>query len=478
MSLRAKCALLLLAFEITLAATIILTVRFIGIYFEEAADAFSVSRARIGDISRLRGLARSEFSQLADFVPNPSTIADAVRLSSEIDKAAAKIADTMEPNEAGIFRDKLVRRERAVRDFLHRVQTTSGAKPVAINGEIHRELDAHLGMLESRERQIVDDLVQATFAAQDNAILILSVNMFVGAGLGVFGLVLVRKWVLLPIQELKTATDELGRGNLHHRARVLSRDELGQLAQAVNKMSADLAQIERRMIQRERLAAMGELISYVAHNIRNPLAGIQGSVDACRRQLEAGSSIRGHHDDIVAAIEKIQRWLREIEHTCRPLEVEAEPVHVLDMIENVVAVFRPMAERHSVEIEGPTANGFRPVVVDRRHFEQALAAVVGNAVEALGHGGRIAITTKLGAGADHWSLTVADSGPGIDPAIRNRIFEPSFSTKRTGSGLGLTLAKKVVELHGGELTVECPPEGGTVFRFNMPFEPGTRGTHG
>lgn len=478
MSLRAKCALLLVAFEVTLAATVFFTMRYIGIYFEEAADAFGVSRARIADITRLRGMTRSELSQLMNVLPNASSIKEAERLSHEINAVAARITDTLEPESVAEFRARLADRDRAVADFLDRVRTTGKAMPGGIDRTSHLELDSQLGTMESRERGIVDDLVHATFAAHHKSVLILSINMFVGAGLGIFGLVLVRNWVLLPIQELKTATDELGRGNLDHRARVRSKDELGQLAEAVNKMSSDLAQIERRMIQRERLAAMGELISYVAHNIRNPLAGIQGSVDACRRELEAGSPIRGHHDAIVAAIEKIQRWLREIEHTCRPLEVEAEQVPILDMIQNVIAVFRPMAERYSVEIDGPTANGLRPVLVDRRHFEQALAAVVGNAVEVLKEGGRITIVASQGGDTGHWTLTVADSGPGIDPDIRQRIFEPSFSTKRTGSGLGLTLAKKVVELHGGELTVECPREGGSVFRFNMPFEPGTRGDHG
>ncbi|MCZ6697843.1 MAG: ATP-binding protein [Planctomycetota bacterium] len=478
MSLRAKCALLLVAFEVTLAATIFFTMRYIGIYFEEAADAFSVSRAHIADITRLRGLTRSELAHLSNFVPNPSSINEAERLGREIDVAAARIADTLQPDAAAELRARLAVKERAVTDFLNRARSAGDSKPAAIGDASHRKLDTRLGSIESQERQVVEDLVHATFAAQEKSILILSINMFVGAGLGIFGLVLVRNWVLLPIQELKTATDELGRGNLDHRARVRSKDELGQLAEAVNKMSADLAQIERRMIQRERLAAMGELISYVAHNIRNPLAGIQSSVDACRRELDAGSPVRGHHDDIVAAIDKMRRWLREIEHTCRPLDVEAKPVQILDIIDNVIAVFRPMAERHSVEILGPAANGIRPVVVDRRHFEQALAAVVGNAVEVLKEGGRITIAASQDGDTGHWTLTVSDSGPGIDPDIRKRIFEPSFSTKRTGSGLGLTLAKKVVELHGGELTVECPRQGGSVFRFNMPFEPGTRGSHG
>jgi signal transduction histidine kinase len=112
--------------------------------------------------------------------------------------------------------------------------------------------------------------------------------------------------------------------------------------------------------------------------------------------------------------------------------------------------------------------------VDPRHFEQALAAIVGNAVEAAGDHGKVTIGLDSAGSDSQWSLYVADSGPGIPPEIRDRLFEPTFSTKKGGHGLGLALARRVVELHGGQISVECPPPRGTVFRIVMPAEPNAR----
>jgi signal transduction histidine kinase len=483
MSLRTKCAVLLIAFELTLAATLMMTVAYIGIYFDDAADTFSASSAGMADVGRLRTLARTELAHAVRFAGHPEAADEGERLNQAIDAAAgallADIAPRLRPGEADELRGLVSARQRSVADHLALACAAGpGQPPPRFNSAAHVALDALLGRLESRLLDDVRATVETTFVAQRRAALILSANMLVGAALGILGLVLVRRWVLLPLQELKEVTDEIGRGNLQRRARVASRDEMGLLAGALNKMSADLARIERQMVQRERLAAMGELMSYVAHNIRNPLAGIRGLAEACRRRLGDRADLRGHHDEIVAAIDRFQRWLRELEHTCSPLEVRAEPVDLREIVDNVVTVFRPMAERRSISIERANGSGAHVVKLDARHFEQALAAVVGNAVEAVGDHGRVTIGVEHAPGEDQWSLFVADTGPGIPAEVRDKVFEPSFSTKKSGHGLGLALARRVVELHGGQISVECPPRRGTVFHISMPAEPSARLSHG
>jgi len=188
--------------------------------------------------------------------------------------------------------------------------------------------------------------------------------------------------------------------------------------------------------------------------------------------------MQAHHEQIISSIDKLQQWLREVEHTCSPMEVRAEPVDLAALIDNVVTVFRPMSERRSITVKIDRQSDRREVRLDAKHFEQALAAVLGNAIEAVGDGGRITIGTASNGDGGQWELFVADSGPGIAEEARDKVFEPSFTTKRDGHGLGLSLARKVVELHGGQLTVECPPQGGAVFRFVMPIEPGWRMTRG
>ncbi|MFQ5430516.1 MAG: ATP-binding protein [Phycisphaerae bacterium] len=481
MSLRAKCALLLLAFEITLGATILLTVRYIRVYFDDAAGLLTRSSAGIAGVSRLRTLVRDDLTHLLQDAPHPSMVDESRGRRERI--AAATVALERDPG-AQLSAEAVARleslsdaRTAETERFLQDIRQGRPEAP-PLDPEPHLALDQFLGEMESTMLDEMRFAVDASFKTQEKAALILSINMLVGAGLGILGIVLVRRWVLSPIQELERATDELGKGNLEHRARVTSCDELGRLARAVNRMSADLARIERQMVQRERFAAMGELITYITHNIRNPLAGIRSLAEACRRESKPGSPIAGHHDRIVSSIDKFEQWLRELEQTCKPLEMEPRPVHLRRLVDNVVTVFRPMSDRRSIRVSADGLDRRLVVSLDARHFEQALAAVVGNAIEAAGDRGRVTIGMESNGDSRQWKLTVADTGPGIPPEIRERVFEPSFTTKRNGHGLGLSMAKKVIELHGGQLAVACPPEGGTVFSFVMHQEVGSESTHG
>jgi len=290
MSLRAKCALLLLAFELTLGVTVFLTVRYIKVYFEDAATVLTRSNAKIADLNRLRALVRDELTYCLQFGRLPSAKSQSEDIGRRIDRAAAALQTDIAERIESARRDRLTSlisaRRQAAEVFLAAANPTESPATHFDPGP-DLALDGFLGGLESELLDEIGESVDASFTAQRKAAMILSINMLVGAVLGILGMVLVRRWVLLPVQELKRATDELGKGNLEYRARVASADELGQLAGAVNKMSADLARLERQLVQRERLAAMGELISYIAHNIRNPLAGVRGSAEACRRRLGA-----------------------------------------------------------------------------------------------------------------------------------------------------------------------------------------------
>lgn len=487
MSLRKKCVLLLVAFELTLAATLMFTVRYINSYFEDAAATFSVSSAGMTDVNRLRGLVRQELTSLSVSGGTPAALAEVEKQGAAVRAAAAAVDRDLASHIEAPQREALHRlvdgRDQAIAAFreaaARRAADASATGPLPrMAPGAHLALDEFLGSLESRLVRDLRTTAEETFTAQQRAALILSINMVVGAALGILGLVLVRRWVLLPLAELKHSTDEIGKGNLAYRARVVSRDEMGQLAAAVNKMAGDLARIEKQMVQRERLAAMGELMSYVAHNIRNPLAGIRGLAEACRRRLDVHSELHAHHQQIVAAIDRFEQWLRQLEHTCSPLEIRAESVDIGSLVDHVVTVFRPMSERRAVRIEKANGAGRHEAKVDARHFEQALAAIVGNAVEAAGDRGRVTIGIDQPGNEAQWSLTVADTGPGIPADVRARVFEPSFSTKKGGHGLGLALARRIVEMHGGQISVECPPPRGTIFRIVMPAEPNARMTDG
>jgi signal transduction histidine kinase len=130
-----------------------------------------------------------------------------------------------------------------------------------------------------------------------------------------------------------------------------------------------------------------------------------------------------------------------------------------------------MADQDGISVAAKHNGSPHTVPLDARQFEQALTAVVGNAIEAVGAKGRVTIAVATAENADRWELTVSDTGPGVPPEVRAHVFEPTFSTKRHGHGLGLALARKIAELHGGDLECADHPGGGAVFRFIMPAEP-------
>ena len=482
MSIRTKCALLVLGFELTLCLTLLLTVRHIGAYFDDAAQSFQASNSGLVSISRVRTLVRNQLVHLVRFVNHPAERMECARLSQEIGAAGEAlqpaVSQTLGSDRWTLLADLLQRQRSATDEFLASTEKKEAAATPRFDPRAHLSLDAQLGQIESGLLAAAAARVDDAFAGQRRATLILWANAVVGVVLGILGLFLVRRWVLQPIRELERTTDELGRGNLEHRATIATGDEFGRLAEAVNKMSADLARIERQLVQRERLAAMGELISYIAHNIRNPLAGIQAAAQASQGQLPAESPVRRHQETIVSAIDKFQSWLRQLEHTCSPLEVLSERVELAQLVENVAAVFRPMSDRRGLRVELKMDPALRAVQVDPRHFEHALAAVVGNAIEASGDGGRITIGSETNGDAAHWTLFVQDSGPGIAADALDRVFEPTYSTKRSGHGLGLAMARKIVEMHGGQIWAERPAEGGARLRISMPTQPPMRMVNG
>ncbi|MCA9253986.1 MAG: HAMP domain-containing protein [Phycisphaerales bacterium] len=468
MSIRTKCALLLIAFEATLAGTILFSLYYMTAYFGAASQSFNVSRVTVEEVGRLRSAVLNEKARLMAPDASPAAQADMNRAEEEIARLVANLGAALASEDRRRLESLDQRRQIAVRDAVNNpdsATTTSAAIAV------HHEFDQFLGSLESKTWASVRLAVERTTEAQWTTAIVLTATMTIGALLGVAGIWLLRRWVLLPIQDLKLAADELGRGNRDHPAKVNSADELGQLATAFNEMAADLGVMEKRMVQRERLAAMGELVSYITHNIRNPLAGIQSSAEITCQHAAPDSPIIEQQRNIIRAIERFLRWLRQIEHACGgPLDIATEPTDVHELIDAVVSVFRPMADQEAITLVAEQNGAPARVPLDARQFEQALTAVVGNAIEAVGHKGRVTISVKQSDRGGRWELAVADTGPGVPKDVRAHVFEPTFSTKRHGHGLGLALARKIAELHDGELECADNPGGGALFRFTMPTE--------
>jgi len=318
----------------------------------------------------------------------------------------------------------------------------------------------------SRERDV--NVAQAA-TTQEQVLMILGANAACGAILCAAGVYFVRRWVMRPITDLREATRHISKGDFAYRVKPRAHDELGHLALEVNQMAATVVDMQTRLVEHERLAAAGEMVTRLAHNIRNPLAGIRGLAEATLGQHADDTDTVGCQQRIIDTVDRFEKWLRDLQQSVSPLELKPKKIVIRDMINDVITALQPMLDRHHVRIEVDVGPDVLEAQLDSLHFEQALVALVTNAVQASQSGQVVWIRAHPDdQDSGRWQLTVEDEGAGIPPEIRQKIFQPYFTTKPEGNGIGLAMAHKVVRLHGGQLTVESELGAGSRFNAVMP----------
>lgn len=314
-----------------------------------------------------------------------------------------------------------------------------------------------------------------------NAVIAMTGAMLGAAALtGLLGLILVRRWVLLPVAKLRTAAERLGAGDLSYRLDVSGNDELARLSSEINEMASALAAIQQERIERERLAAIGGMTRRIVHNLRSPLAGVRMLAELTRMDLGEASPLRENQDRIVSTVDRFEAWISELLTLTRPLELTLRPQDAAAWAAGALETLRPAAEARGCSLQlaaEPIQASF-----DAPRLEQALVALVANAIEASPRGGRVTVevgpaeagsqppkATTNGSGV--WRFAVRDEGPGIDPAYHDDLFRPYFTTKEKGNGIGLAQAQRVVREHGGDLRAEAAPGGGAAFVAEIPVSP-------
>lgn len=307
---------------------------------------------------------------------------------------------------------------------------------------------------------------------------------------GLLGVILVRRWVVRPVGVLRSAADALSRGDFSHRVPQTTNDELGQLSGEINHMAGMISAMQEERVDRERLAAVGEMVRRLAHNLRNPLAGIRSLAELTRNELPGDSPSRENQDRIVTTVDRFERWLGELLTATTPQHIVPQTNEVPTWIAAIIEPLRPLASGKDVELCLDAAQGPRNARFDPRHLEQAVVSVVTNAIQASPRGTAVSISTRMCEAGKSWEIRVVDRGQGVDPALVDKIFRPYFTTKRDGTGIGLAVAKQVVDQHGGRIWVEKARESapgplkgpgngsGAAFVMRLPLAAGGEATTG
>jgi signal transduction histidine kinase len=241
------------------------------------------------------------------------------------------------------------------------------------------------------------------------------------------------------------------------------------LARTFRQMTTALDRFRREAAQRERLSSLGRLSTVVAHEVRNPLMIIKSAVRSLRRQpTPEVTTIAASIDEEVS---RLNRVVTDVLDFARPIQFDLAPADLVDICRDAAQAAQAGADDVPVALE--TTEGHAPVVTDAERLRTVLVNVLSNAQQAVlargDQGPRSPIrlhTTRNPAGG--WRIEVADRGAGISPDDLPRLFEPFFTTRRTGSGLGLALARNIVEGLGGSIAIDSTAGVGTIVRIDVP----------
>lgn len=298
-----------------------------------------------------------------------------------------------------------------------------------------------------------------------------------GGGLAICAVLLVVLAILIqrPLVELIGKIEQVRAGDLDSRVAFARRkDEIGRLGRNFNEMVNQLRQnrdelqrvYQTQMSRAEHMAALGELAAGLAHEVRNPLAGISGAVDIIGHELPASSPNRAIVGEVQREVRRIQSLLTELLDYARPRPFAIRPADLNATIEHCVQLARQQIASRPIDLVFK-AGDLPPVAHDPFQIERLILNLLLNAFQAIKGEGRVTIdATSRG---DFAEIRVSDTGSGIPAENLPNIFRPFFTTKRKGTGLGLSLSRRIVEQHGGRIEVRSTPGQGTEFLVWLPL---------
>ena len=226
-------------------------------------------------------------------------------------------------------------------------------------------------------------------------------------------------------------------------------------------------ELQEQVMQSERLAALGQMVAEITHEIKNPLMMIGGFAQQLMRETDDEKNLK-KLNIITEEIRRLERLLADLKEFYQVRTIVSEPVDIRELLEKVFSLVKEECERHNIQTEAQLDEGALTVSGDRGRLEQVFLNLVKNSIEAMESGGKILIQSRLSG--DQVEIMVTDEGCGISEQDRDKVFSPFFTTKKHGTGLGLCISKRIIEDHGGSSFFLKSEEGkGTTFKIRLPL---------
>jgi signal transduction histidine kinase len=229
--------------------------------------------------------------------------------------------------------------------------------------------------------------------------------------------------------------------------------------------------LEIEVLHRERLSALGNMAATVAHEVRNPLNAISIGLQRLKVEFQPTDDQEDYSrltELMLGEVHRLNSIVEQFLSLARPLEIKPEALRVQDVLNEVATFVEGEAQQSKVQIRVVAPLNLPPLKADREYLKQSLLNLILNGLQAMPEGGTLTLEAKTSNG--NFLISVTDTGIGIAPEHRSRIFEPYFTTKPKGSGLGLAITRRIVEAHGGTITVTSEAGGGCRFLISLPIK--------
>ena len=337
-------------------------------------------------------------------------------------------------------------------------------------GKVEHIVNVTSANLEKQEREILRKIQQR----KNLLFLLVTIGPFFAVGLAFF---LIRG-LTQPVTSLLDATRRLKAGDLDHRIKGLQ-DEFGEVAASFNEMAASLKKQMQEMQRTEQLRVCGEMAAGLAHEIRNPLAGMKISIEVLLSELDLEERDREVLLKIIEQIRNIELLMKNLLNYARPVAAQPVSFDVNKILEKTIYFI----EKHPSFVSGDPHkqiikeldDHLPEIVGDPQQLQQVFLNLLLNAAEATAEGGKITVKTGHDEQGKTVSISIKDTGNGIAAELQEKIFQPFFTTKGKGTGLGLAVSKRIVEEHGGTIGVANNIDGGVTFTITLPVKMIDRG---
>lgn len=412
------------------------------------------------------------------------------RLNEYLDKAREKgineiniinsegeIIDSSDPEKIGKKRE-LKKLEKGVH------AAPSGSRSSILSQKAYEVLvpvivgDEHLGYVQIN--MLLDNIRDLQHANFIRRLFATCMVFTVGIALIIF---LARRYTK-PIQRLVEDFKRVSAGDLSVTIPVKSHDEIGELAEGFNNMVEKLREreaLEKRLYEAEHLSRVGQLASGIAHEIRNPLNYISLAIDHLKSEIvpvcgDRSAELAELTDKIKEEVRRANYMVLNFMNYGRPLKLRRSLVPYSEILSKVLPLLDDRLAERRIRIELDIAAGLPPLWVDQELLRNCILNFVNNAAQAMNDGGVICLGATLDESGGRVRLTFVDQGSGILQEDIAKIFQPYFTTKDVGVGLGLAITERIIKEHGGEILVESKPAEGTKFTVLLPLQQEQQGT--